>query len=310
MLDDHAGRALELAHALDRGVRVRDVVVREFLALQLPCRRDRSARGQGIRVERRRLMRVLAVAQVLLLAESGREGIRERACRPAGGRSQPDTSASYWAVWPKAFAASRRRDRLGDAARAQLRERARVVRGIDEHGDARVVLGGGPQHRGTPDVDVLDRVLVAAVRARNGLGERIEVDDEDVDRLDALFAHDGVVGAGAAEQGAVDFRVQGLHAPVHDLREAGQRRHLGHREARRRRSCAPCRRSRPAKSRGRRVRAPGRRCRSCRKRRATPAGRSAASSRQEASPYSRSFLRRVPRLMPRMVAARLWLPSA
>ena len=35
VLDDHAGRFLELAHAFDRRVRVGDVVVGELLALQL-----------------------------------------------------------------------------------------------------------------------------------------------------------------------------------------------------------------------------------------------------------------------------------
>ena len=221
MLDDHAGRVLELAHALDRGVRVRDVVVGEFLALQLPRRRDRSARGQGIRVERRGLMRVLAIAQVLLLAESSREGIREFGV----ALLQPQPAGNQRIVLGGVAKGLRRKPAagcLGDVSAAQLRECARVVRRVDEHGDARVVLGGGAQHRRTSHVDVLDCVLVATVRARDGLRERVEIDDEDVDRLDALFAHDGIVGSRAAEQGAVHFRVQGLHAPVHDLRKAGQ----------------------------------------------------------------------------------------
>jgi hypothetical protein len=37
---DHAGRCVELLDALERGVGVGDVVVRELLALQLPCRGD------------------------------------------------------------------------------------------------------------------------------------------------------------------------------------------------------------------------------------------------------------------------------
>ena len=50
VLDDDARRRLELPHALERGVAVRDVVVRKLLALQLPgaCATDAPiARGSS-----------------------------------------------------------------------------------------------------------------------------------------------------------------------------------------------------------------------------------------------------------------------
>ena len=70
--------------------------------------------------------------------------------------------------------------------RLQLIEKRGVVGGIDDHGHVRVILGRSAQHRRSADVDVLDRFLVAAVRARDGLCEGVEIDDEEVDRGDAM----------------------------------------------------------------------------------------------------------------------------
>ena len=67
MLDDDAGggaRGIELGNAFIGGIGIVDVVVGQFLALQLP--RAGNARPLvGRRIERRGLMRVLAVAQGL-----------------------------------------------------------------------------------------------------------------------------------------------------------------------------------------------------------------------------------------------------
>ena len=96
--------------------------------------------------------------------------------------------------------------------------------------------------------------------------ERIEIDDDEVDRLDAVVVHGvGVLGIVAdAEQPAMHRRMQRLDAAVHDLGKAGQLGDVAHRDAGRRRSPWPCRRSRPARRRPaaapRRTR-PGRSCR-------------------------------------------------
>ena len=67
VLHDDARRSLELAHAFERGIAVRDVVVRKLLALELRRLRHRCADGARIGVERRLLVRVLAVAQIACL---------------------------------------------------------------------------------------------------------------------------------------------------------------------------------------------------------------------------------------------------
>ncbi len=71
----------------------------------------------------------------------------------------------------------------------------------------------------------------------------------------------------------MDHRMQGLHPAVHHLGKLGQRRDVADREPRLAQRGRRCRRSRRARRRGRRGRGRGRRGRSCRKRKATPAGR-------------------------------------
>jgi hypothetical protein len=64
MIAHAAVRRIELGDAFVSGVGVVDVVVGELLALRLPRGRDAEARV-GRAIERRRLVRVLAVAQFL-----------------------------------------------------------------------------------------------------------------------------------------------------------------------------------------------------------------------------------------------------
>ena len=105
-----------------------------------------------------------------------------------------------------------------------------VIGRIDQHGDVGVVLGGGAQHRRSADVDVLDRLVVAAVGPGDGGRERIEVDHQQVDRLDAVLRSSPPRRCRAGRAGRRGLRVQRLDAPVHDLREAGVVGHLAHRE--------------------------------------------------------------------------------
>ena len=49
--------------------------------------------------------------------------------------------------------------------------------------------------------------------ARDGGRKRIEIDDQQVDRLDAVRAHGLIVGAAPAEQAAVHARMQRLERP-------------------------------------------------------------------------------------------------
>ena len=109
----------------------------------------------------------------------------------------------------------------------------RVLRGIGDDCDVLPVLGRRADHRGAADVDVLDRVVERAVRLRDRRFERIKIDDQQVDRPDAVLVDRGDVGRDVAprEQAAVDLRMQRLHAPVEHLGKAGVVGDLDHRQA-------------------------------------------------------------------------------
>ena len=121
-----------------------------------------------------------------------------------------------------------RRER--SVAPPHLLDDPRVVAPVRHRGDGGVVLGRGPQHGRPSDVDVLHRLADPAVRAIDRPFEGIQVDGEQIDRLDAVLAHGPVVDAAAPQQAAVDERMEGLDPPGHDLREARERGDLGDRE--------------------------------------------------------------------------------
>jgi hypothetical protein len=93
-----------------------------------------------------------------------------------------------------------------------------------------VVLGRGPDHRRAADVDVLDRVVVVDFVAGDRLLERVEVDADEVDRLDPLSLQGRHVLAVAAsrQECRVQPRMQGLHPAAEDLLLAGELGDVGH----------------------------------------------------------------------------------
>ena len=67
----------------------------------------------------------------------------------------------------------------------QLLQEGVVLAGIREHGDRGVVLGGGADHAGAADIDLLDAVLEADAGLGDGGLEGIEVHHHQVDGRDA-----------------------------------------------------------------------------------------------------------------------------
>ncbi len=230
VLDDHAGRRVELLDALERGVGVGDVVERQRLALQLLGGRDARLGGIALDVEGRRLVRVLAVTHRLRVAKLQVQRARE--CPLGFGLHEAAEIVGDCTVVVRGVLEGLDRERearrVADAAGGfEFVEQPRIVGGVDDDGDRGVVLGRGAHHRRAADVDVLDRILEAAIGIGDGLLERVEVDDDQVDRLDAVLAHHRVVFAAAPEDAAVDFRMQCLDAAGHHLREAGVVGNLG-----------------------------------------------------------------------------------
>ncbi len=95
------------------------------------------------------------------------------------------------------------------------------------------VLRRPAQHRWAADVDHLDRVGLRRSAAARDLLERIEVDADEIERLDPVLLERGdVFGLVAAgEDARVDARVERLHAPAEHLRRLGHRLDALHRQA-------------------------------------------------------------------------------
>jgi len=87
-----------------------------------------------------------------------------------------------------------------------------------------MILGGGPQHRRPADVDLLDCLVEGRAGSGNGLTEGIEVDDDQVDRADAVLGERGNMGRylASGKDARVDDRVQRLHASVEHLGKVGE----------------------------------------------------------------------------------------
>ena len=231
--DDRRGSIrIELGDAFIGCVGVVDIVVGKLLSLRLPGRRDAGAL-LGRAVEGGPLVRVFAVAHRLrqnpaegpigrrLFADLGRKPIRDRGV--VGRR------AGIGLLRQSAPQGQRQRAAVG----VKIGENRAVIGAVDHHRDIAMVLGGGADHGRAADVDVLDAVLVN-LSCRDGGLERVEVDDQKIDRRDAVGQHGRLMlrVRPHPQKAAVNGRMQRLDAPVHHLREAGEVGDLLHGQAR------------------------------------------------------------------------------
>ena len=234
VLDDHASRFYEALHALQRSVGIGYVVERQLFTLQLGRGGDADFGRLGLNVERRALVRVLAVAHFLRLDELAVEGARELAAAfGAEGFSRLVHGAHV--VGDHAVVGGGVFERLehqvetlcvGQAASLEVFQDVGVVAGIHHDGHVFVVFGGGANHGRAADIDVFDCGRQVAAWLVDGGFERVEVNGHQVDRLDAVLVHDVVVNAATTEDTAMDFRVQGLHPTVHHFRKTCVVRHF------------------------------------------------------------------------------------
>ena len=197
------------------------------------------AGAAGGPVQRRPLVRVLAVAERQRLAPVGEVdrggqlgapvaagvGRIARVVEPGGHRGvvrrgQREGGAGQPA--PRGVA--------DPALCPQLLEHDRVVGGVGEHGHRGMVLGGRPDHGRPADVDDVLGARAAVGEVGDVDAERVDVDHHEVERLDALGGHVGLVGGvgGIGEDAAVHLGVQ-RHDPVPEDRvEPRQLGQVGH----------------------------------------------------------------------------------
>ena len=212
------------------------VVERRPLAAQLGRVGERSAAVRRLAVERRGLVRVLAVAQVGDLLEDEGEARRKHVPRDlveVGG----DLGVVGGDRAERLGREERPELRRHEAVLAQLGDEAGVVVGARDRGDAGGVPGGCAEEGCSTHVDHLDRLVDADEPGTDRRGERRDVDDDDVDQPDRvrleLAQLFGDVATG--EDPGVDRGVERLDLAA---------------DERRRRSSAP-KRSRPRRHRRR-----------------------------------------------------------
>ena len=189
MLEDHAGRLVELADQVPGGIGVQIVVVAERLALDLLGAHKRELRARGVlaalgkAVDRSLLLRILTIAQVVDLLQRDLElgrGVRHVAClsgKPTGD-SRVVGGGSLVDLHLQAATGGKRGAATG---LAHLGQDGIIVGRVGDDGNARGVLGGRAQHGGTTDVDVLDGIRKGDLEVGDGLLELVQVDDDQVD---------------------------------------------------------------------------------------------------------------------------------
>ena len=173
-----------------------------------------------------------------------------------------------------------------------------------------MVLGCGAQHRRTPHIDLLHRTFLRGIRIQDGGLERVEIDDQQIDPADAVFFDGGIIHAAAGQQSAMNCRMKRLDAAVQDFGEAGKFGNLQHFKPRlsQRAGRAPSGNQLESEV----DETPGKFGYAGLVGDADEgaAGRRRAAAHPSNRSYSFNFLRRVPRLMPRIFAAWLLLPPA
>ena len=248
--DDDCG-LLEEPDEAAGGVGVENVVPGELLALELAHAAEEA--GGGVEaIDGGGLVGVFAVAGEELAGEGEGEAGRQRGAFGRVGRricgrrgrlraldslAEPFCDRSIVGLGVReGFRGELSAQGLRGHAAGLLErsEDARVVVRIDDDDDAGVVLRRGAHHRRAADVDLLDAGRQGRRRVLHRLAERVEVDGDDVDARDAERVERREVRrlAAVGEDAAVHLGMEGLHASVEDLGEAGHFRDRRHRQPR------------------------------------------------------------------------------
>ena len=237
MFDDYARGRIKTFHALPRSVGIGNVVEAELLAVQLFGRHQRTRCGVQIPVKRGLLVRVFAVAQILQFHETSIGLAREQRVA-AIGLNTGQVVRNRTVVLADAVERCNRQRKFGlvsqPATGFQLIQHHRVLRRISEHAHILPVLCRRANHGRATNVDVLDRVFQRAAWFGHRRFKRIQVNHQQVDRVDTVGLESSHVFGHipARQQAAMHLGVQCFDAAVQHFGETRQLRHFRHRQAR------------------------------------------------------------------------------
>ena len=178
-----------------------------------------------VAVESRRLVRVLAVTQVLQFDEAA-VALAGEATAAAVRLQAGEVVADGGVVLGDAVEGRHRQRELGfflDATGLQFSQYLCVLRGVGEHRHVFPVFGGRAHHGRATDVDVFNRILQGATGFGHSGFKGVEVDHQEVDGRDVvLFNRRHMFGMVApCQQAAVDHGMQGFHATIEHLWKTG-----------------------------------------------------------------------------------------
>ena len=93
-----------------------------------------------------------------------------------------------------------------------------------------MVLRGGAHHGRPADIDIFNRVFQCAAGFCHGLRKRIKIHNHHINSGNLMLRHNLIIGAAAAEDPAVYFRMQGFDTSVHHFRKTGVIGDFSHRQ--------------------------------------------------------------------------------
>jgi hypothetical protein len=204
----------KLFNQLGRGGDIEDVVIREFLAVEL------LEMLVPVPVEGSSLVRVLTVAKL----GDERQTEAEAALRllllvqVIGNRPIVFRRGDEY-LNAEAFAELKRR---GAIVIAQAFEDVIVVARVNDHGHAAIIFRCAAEHGGSADVDLFDGLLESDVSLGDSLLERVKIYDDEIDGLDAVgFSLGDMFGVVAkVEEPAVDLGMKRFDPAIHHLGKA------------------------------------------------------------------------------------------
>lgn len=225
VLDDDGAGEVELADEIHGGVEIEEVVVGEFLAVELLCGSEGTGFGVAFDIEGGSLVGIFAVAEGTLLVEGKVELRRVVTCRFLGGDAVEVLgdggviAGGHLEGGEGEFTA----EGCCPGSRAESGEDFFKLGVVCDDSDVGVVLGGGADHTGSADIDIFDGVFESDIGFRDGGFEGVEIHNDEFEGDNAVGLDGfGVAGeVGATEDGAVDLGMKGFDAAVHDFGEAG-----------------------------------------------------------------------------------------
>ena len=171
----------EFSQKIERTVCIVDVVVRKFFAVKLDCRCKRTFYVKRFLIEYGFLMRILTVSHILRLVECHGEFLgefdTEFLTQIVGNQSIVIGSMLIYLVHEIEFCL------FGDTAVGKFVKYLGIVLRVYHNSYVLIVLCRTSEHRRSADINVFDRRLQIYTGFFDGFLERIEVDYDNVDRV-------------------------------------------------------------------------------------------------------------------------------